>query len=943
MLRVRGLRFGSRAKRCLQVIGGVSAALGALIAAATPGLAQGMALSGKFAVSPTGAASYAIPIALPPGTAGMLPSLSLTYSSQNGNGLVGVGWALDGLVSISRCPRTIAQDGVRGTIAYDANDRFCLDGQRLVAISGAYGANGTEYRTEIESFVKVVSFGSSGSGPQWFQVKTKAGQVLEFGNIADSRPLVQGTATVRSWAVNKVSDTKGNYFAVTYFNDAVNGQLYPSRIDYTGNAGAGLAPYNSVRFVYNTARPDAVPAYHLGALLKTTVLLTKVQTYTGETLVSDYRLTYQQGTTTGRSRLTSLTLCDASGTCLPATTLAWQNGTMTPTVITNAAGQDGSLVSYRPYLGDFNGDGRTDILWDNEQQSPARSTGTRVMWTSTGNGTFATDGNVAGQNGQLVNYAPVLGDFNRDGRSDIWWYQVNGDGSTGTQTVRWLSSSGGGFAIAAGPNIPVPGSSRLALVSDANGDGRTDIVWTRIAGIPNYGSTTWLVLPDGSTSSSVSNGGDFSFNTSKQYEGMDFNGDGVTDIVLATSTLGRGISGLYLGNGDGTFKLVAGSDSSVNSYLSYLADVNGDGNTDIIWDLVINGASNGTRLLWLSKGNGTFDKSSNLGSQNGTLVAYRPYIGDFNGDGKADLLWDQVDGSSRSLGARVMWLGKGDGSFTVIPNFGGQDGTLVGYRPFLGDFNGDGKTDVFWDRSTSSSDNRSGGQRVLWLSDGAAADLMTHVTNGVGADIAISYQPLTNTSIYTKENTATDPVVDLQGAMYVVSRVDASNGIGGEASSTYHYVGSKADQDGRGFLGFRQVKATDLQTGIVHTTTYRQDFPFTSMVTSETKTLGAQTLNQATNYHDWSLLGTGRFQVRLVQTQASSTDLNGTAMPTLTSAYQYDGFGNATKIDVSATDGAAKTTTNTFSNDSSNWLLGRLIKASVASTLKDPGPPPPPP
>ena len=933
-MRVRELPLGSRAKRCLQVMGGVSAALGALIAAATPGLAQGMALSGKFAVSPTGAATYAIPIALPPGTAGMLPSLSLTYSSQNGNGLVGVGWALEGLVSISRCPRSIAQDGVRGTIAYDGNDRFCLDGQRLVAISGAYGANGTEYRTEIESFVKVVSFGSSGSGPQWFQVRTKAGQILEFGNTSDSRPLVQGTATVRSWAVNKVSDTKGNYFAVTYVNDAVNGQLYPSRIDYTGNAGAGLAPYNSVRFLFNTARPDAVPAYHAGALFKTTVLLTNVQTFTGEALVSDYRLTYGQGTNTGRSQLTSITLCDASNICLPATTLAWQNGTSTPTVIGNPGGADGVFVGRRIYPGDFNGDGRTDLLWDTEQNSPARSTGTRIMWTSTVNGSFAIDGNVAGQDGQLVNYAPILGDFNRDGRTDIWWYEMNGDGlavysyNFENHIRRWSGSASGGFTIAAGP--PPPNWQRLALVADANGDGRTDILWSFVS---------YLVAADGNAVASTHN---VHFHN-RSYAGTDFNGDGVTDILIAPSS-GKGLQAVYLGNGDGTFTEIAGSyDSSVNSYLSYLADVNGDGNTDIIWDLVdSNSRSNGTRLLWLSKGNGTFEKSSNLGGLNGTLVGYRPYFGDFNGDGKADLLWDQVDTSSRSLGARVMWLGKGDGTFTVIPNFGAQDGTLVSYRGILGDFNGDGKTDVFWDRPTSSSDSRSGGQRVLWLSDYAATDLMDHVTNGMGADIAISYQPLTNSSIYTKENTAVDPIVDLQGAMYVVSHVAASNGLGGVASSTYHYVGGKADQDGRGFLGFRQVKATDLQTGIVHTTTYRQDFPFTSIVASETKTLGGQTLNQTTNHHHWSWLGAGHLQVRLAQTQSSSADLNGTAMPTVTSSYQYDGFGNATKIEVSATDGHAKTTSNSYSNDTSNWVLGRLTGATVTSLVTQPGSPPGP-
>ena len=509
--------------------------------------------------------------------------------------------------------------------------------------------------------------------------------------------------------------------------------------------------------------------------------------------------------------------------------------------------------------------------------------------------------------------------------------------ATGIQTVRWSSNGSGGFTTAAGPIAQVKHS--VYLVSDANGDGRTDIVWTYALST----TQTWLTLPDGNVVSTTIDGPS-SYYGRRSYEGLDFNGDGMTDLLLAASSSGKGILGLYLGKGDGTFTSIGGSDSSVNSYLSYLADVNGDGNTDIIWDLVdSNSRSNGTRLLWLSKGNGTFEKSSNLGGLNGTLVGYRPYFGDFNGDGKPDLLWDQVDTAGRSAGTRVMWLGKGDGTFNVIANFGGQNGTLVQYRAFLGDFNGDGKTDVFWDRPTSSSDDRSGGQRVLWLSDYAATDLMDHVTTGMGADIAISYQPLTNSSIYTKENTAVDPIIDLQGAMYVVSRVDASNGLGGVASSTYHYTGGKADQDGRGFLGFRQVKATDLQTGIVHTTTYRQDFPFTSMVASETKTLGAQTLNHTTNHYDWTLLGPGRFQVRLVQTQANSTDLNGTAMPTVTSAYQYDGFGNATKIDVSATDGYAKTTSNTYGNDTSNWVLGRLTGATVASLITQPGSPPGPP
>jgi hypothetical protein len=134
-----------------------------------PALAQTTAAGstpGSFRVTESGAAEYRIALRVPPGIAGLEPKLALTYNSQAGNGLLGMGWNLEGLSAITRCPRTMAQDGVRGGVSYDANDRFCLDGQRLVAIPpGAYGADGTEYRTERESFTKVVSYGTAGSGP----------------------------------------------------------------------------------------------------------------------------------------------------------------------------------------------------------------------------------------------------------------------------------------------------------------------------------------------------------------------------------------------------------------------------------------------------------------------------------------------------------------------------------------------------------------------------------------------------------------------------------------------------------------------------------------------------------------------------------------------------------------------------------------------------------
>src|SRR6266568_6312359 len=117
--------------------------------------------------------------------AGTAPSSALTYSKQVDNPLVGVGFSISGLSIIRRCGSTIALDGVKGGVYYDSRDRFCLDGQRLIAVNGVYGAHGTEYRTERESFAKIFSYDTSvcgldnglapSSGPACFKVQNKDG------------------------------------------------------------------------------------------------------------------------------------------------------------------------------------------------------------------------------------------------------------------------------------------------------------------------------------------------------------------------------------------------------------------------------------------------------------------------------------------------------------------------------------------------------------------------------------------------------------------------------------------------------------------------------------------------------------------------------------------------------------------------------------------------
>src|SRR5690554_7644084 len=156
---------------------------------------------GVLDVSLTGAATYTIPISVPPGINGVQPDISLTYSSQAGNGLAGWGWNISGVSVITRVPATKHHDGRVGNITYTTGkygDRFALDGQRLLPSdtrvaggSGEYGSNGFVYSTEEYSNVRITSYGVSpygaGYGPAYFEVRYPDGSLARYGSNSNSR------------------------------------------------------------------------------------------------------------------------------------------------------------------------------------------------------------------------------------------------------------------------------------------------------------------------------------------------------------------------------------------------------------------------------------------------------------------------------------------------------------------------------------------------------------------------------------------------------------------------------------------------------------------------------------------------------------------------------------------------------------------------------------
>jgi len=399
--------------------------LGGLLAAAMTNSVQAkapvMQLPGSVSVTNTGQASYSIPIDVPPGTAGLVPALSLNYSSGSGNGLLGVGWSLSGLSAITRCPPTMVQDGTSFSsgVTFTASDDFCYRGQKLVLVAGSYGGDGSLYRTELESFTKIQLHSTSttpSSGTTspgfWWEAWTKSGQHLEFGATSDSEKLQTSVNTsgftpqIAAWAVDRIMDLHGNYITVTYSNDANTGELDPLEIDYTGStASPAIAPYNSIRFGYNF-QPVTMYNYVAGSTSAVNKLMNAIAiringTGGSGTIVNNYTLNYVNTAVSGVETLQSIQKCDGTNNCLPATTFQYNpenfNVAVSPTSGAGVLPQD----AHMPYniLADFAGNGTQSILVNTSgYPPPAPNAASEILfgtafnlYLNKGNGTFSSE------------------------------------------------------------------------------------------------------------------------------------------------------------------------------------------------------------------------------------------------------------------------------------------------------------------------------------------------------------------------------------------------------------------------------------------------------------------------------------------------------------------------------------------------------------------------
>lgn len=928
---------------------------------------------GRLGVDASGAATYEVPLFSAPGVAGLEPHLSLKYSSTGGNGIVGVGWHLAGLSMITRgasSAELFASDTKSAAVSMESDDRFFLDGNRLelVAGSGSYGSNSSEYRTSLETFVRVIYHRSTASS--WFEVWTKDGRRLEFGHDAQS---CAGLAPGAAWLLSKVEDGSGNYLTVSYSTNDDNLQHFPvpKEISYTGNGS--VAPSSAVRFYYEK-RPST-DILHLDQAglndVDVTHRLASISAVTqdgakNEQVVRRYVLTYDTSAFTSRSRLQRIQEYGVNDTRLPATSFDWNTDSysFTTASLTSAtlADKDDSI-----YVGDFNGDGKSDVLIVGKRR--VRHT---QLYLSNGTG-LAVSGSAFDLNSDssFDNGTDTIsvGDIDGDGLADIVGtfvkYSVN-SGNSVNMTVRrraWLArKSGASVTFLLQQSIPdrvstwsAPGGtfvtppSTLERLMDLDGSGKASLLSAESEVI---GSHVWSVATFNPTTGLFDQkfgGTDGRYVAEDDLRLAEVNGDGIPDVWVADYNDG---GGMLLVNHSPTWGTGA-SLSPGNSSLVF-GDFNGDRVTDVL-ELAKSGSGR-----YVRSGADHFDalkRSSVSASAEADWYAQTITAADFNGDGRDDLVVQRSASSD-------LWVTTGSASSTVafakvlsITNGPKQNELAI---PM--DLNGDGRLDLLV-RGNVSAGNTALGYRILVAGGTQPGDVISKVTNGLGAWAKITFAPLTDSSVYTK-GSALSGLVDLQTPTQVVKSIQydlaeaftatstTAPASAGDASftQTYTYAGLRAAPY-RGAIGFAAQEVKDSRTQVTTRIERRQtgvvsDYALNGFVTRTVAKRGSVILADTTITPTIRSLNSGNTSFVYPSSVVAKTwDINsgmtaqGDQTSNTTTSEQVDDWGNVTTVSVDyGFGGRTATRTATYwpvDTSGTHWWIARLKSDSSTTKATD--------
>jgi RHS repeat-associated protein len=810
-------------------------------------------MGGFFNVNESGAATYTLPFDLPDGINGLKPSLGLVYNSQSGNAVAGMGTSIYGTSVITRTPKDIYHDTKASGISYTNNDAYSIDGIRIIQLAQ------NDFRPE-NSPLDYISL--SGLG---FTVTQQNGNTAFYNYKANT-----GDVTY-AWYLSKIVDPFGN--TITYNYTTLNGCVYLSSVQYGKNANGSSGLSNIITFNYEN-RPDAIPYIVKGAKCSMSKRLKSVTIITNNTERNKYVLTYSNSDTF--SRLTKIE--ESYGSVkLPSVTMAWKNiptfsitaesisstsdlgkyatsgdfisadltgngisdiiqltdggndntkisiysasvnnGTTTFSRVTNSANISASFSS--PFLlGDMDGNGVSELLaikavsTSNSDAISSISNKTRVVSLASGPNPIFTTGN-----------------FYNNGKTDIVYLTKSGSG----YRCKILNLNGNSIRKAES-YLTMNVEPKCLLAGDFNSDGMCDILVIHENGYICF-------LNQGATE------GYSPFSNSKRTEGGnlkyawiiqpgDFNGDGLADFL--TNATDNDNWYFYLNNGNGTFtqKLACTMDVHDNSFTDkdderfscIVSDFNNDGKDDLI----------------ITKAQ--YNRKTNIIGEE---------WGDFQ---KTYTYWMKSDGSTLQ---RVK---------TASSN---KDDDALAERFIVGDFNGDGFAELMnygYDCYASTNANVNSTWRVYQNpSLTVATNKMTSVSVGQsGIYTTIAYATLCDANIYTKGSSSIYPIADLQAPLCVVKQV-YQNLAYNSYYTNYKYIGLRSHLRGRGFLGFTTIEANNTTISEKRTNTINsldQTYYEPSKVTN-TITKGGKTATTETSFDFKTSSGYGKCHLTYPQT-----------------------------------------------------------------------------